>query len=83
MCTWFSFLISYELDLSPFVLQLKFPSHFSADLRDLLKHIIQVDVTNRYGNLRNGVADIKHHKWFAQINWTALYQHEVSITGRN
>jgi serine/threonine protein kinase len=61
-----------------FTLQVKFPSHFSAELKDLLKNLLQVDLTKRYGNLKNGVADIKNHKWFATSDWIAIYQKKVS-----
>ena len=38
----------------------------------------QVDLTKRYGNLKNGVNDIKNHKWFATTEWIAVYQRKVS-----
>ena len=38
----------------------------------------QVDLTKRYGNLKNGVNDIKNHKWFATTEWIAVYQRRVS-----
>jgi len=28
--------------------------------------------------LKNGVADIKNHKWFASSDWIAIYQRKVS-----
>lgn len=34
----------------------------------------QVDLTKRYGNLKNGVNDIKGHKWFSTTDWIAIYQ---------
>ena len=40
--------------------------------------IFQVDLTKRYGNLKNGVNDIKNHKWFATTEWIAVYQRRVS-----
>lgn len=39
----------------------------------------QVDLTKRYGNLKNGVNDIKGHKWFATTDWIAIYQKKVYI----
>lgn len=59
------------------VLQVRFPSHFSSDLKDLLRNLLQVDLTKRFGNLRNGVNDIKGHKWFATTDWIAIYQRKV------
>uniref|UniRef100_A0A0N5AT60 cAMP-dependent protein kinase catalytic subunit n=1 Tax=Syphacia muris TaxID=451379 RepID=A0A0N5AT60_9BILA len=54
--------------------RVKFPSHFTSELKDLLKNLLQVDLTKRYGNLRNGVMDIKNHKWFGSTDWIAIYQ---------
>jgi protein kinase A len=53
---------------------LRFPSHFSVDLKDLLKNLLQVDLTKRIGNLKNGVTDIKQHKWFQSTDWMAIYE---------
>jgi len=57
--------------------QVRFPSHFSSDLKDLLRNLLQVDLTKRFGNLRNGVNDIKGHKWFLSTDWIAIYQRKV------
>lgn len=59
--------------------QVRFPSHFSSDLKDLLRNLLQVDLTKRFGNLKNGVSDIKTHKWFATTDWIAIYQRKVSL----
>jgi len=58
-------------------MQVRFPSHFSAEIKDLLRNQLQVDLTKRFGNLKNGVADIKQHKWFANTDWIAIYQRKV------
>lgn len=58
--------------------QVRFPSHFTADLKDLLRNLLQVDLTKRYGNLKNGVGDIRGHKWFSSTDWIAIYQRKVS-----
>eukprot|EP00057_Strongylocentrotus_purpuratus_P034298 XP_794667.3 PREDICTED: cAMP-dependent protein kinase catalytic subunit-like isoform X1 [Strongylocentrotus purpuratus] len=57
--------------------KVRFPSHFSADLKDILRSLLQVDLTKRYGNLKAGVADIKLHKWFQSTDWIAIYQQRV------
>jgi serine/threonine protein kinase len=57
----------------------RFPSHFSSDLKDLLRNLLQVDLTKRFGNLKNGVNDIKNHKWFATTDWIAIYQRKVGL----
>ncbi|CAF1197931.1 unnamed protein product [Rotaria sordida] len=57
--------------------KVRFPSHFSSDLKDLLRNLLQVDLTKRFGNLKNGVDDIKTHKWFSATDWIATYQRKV------
>jgi protein kinase A len=57
--------------------KVRFPSHFSSDLKDLLRNLLQVDLTKRFGNLKNGVNDIKNAKWFATCDWIAVYQRKV------
>uniref|UniRef100_A0A2C9K7T9 cAMP-dependent protein kinase n=1 Tax=Biomphalaria glabrata TaxID=6526 RepID=A0A2C9K7T9_BIOGL len=57
--------------------KVRFPSHFSSDLKDLLRNLLQVDLTKRFGNLKNGVNDIKGHKWFSTTDWIAIYQRKV------
>ncbi|RXG51129.1 cAMP-dependent protein kinase catalytic subunit [Armadillidium vulgare] len=57
--------------------RVRFPGHFSSDLKDLLRNLLQVDLTKRYGNLKNAVNDIKNHKWFASTDWIAVYQKKV------
>ncbi|XP_059140577.1 cAMP-dependent protein kinase catalytic subunit alpha-like isoform X5 [Physella acuta] len=57
--------------------KVRFPSHFSGDLKDLLRNLLQVDLTKRFGNLKNGVNDIKSHKWFSTTDWIAIYQRKV------
>ncbi|XP_035231453.1 cAMP-dependent protein kinase catalytic subunit alpha-like isoform X1 [Stegodyphus dumicola] len=54
--------------------KVRYPSHFTPELKDLLRNLLQVDLTKRYGNLKNGVADIKNHKWFQTTDWIAIFQ---------
>ena len=56
---------------------LKFPSHFSITLRELLKKLLHVDLTKRIGNLKNGVTDIKENKWFCNTDWKAIYNRSI------
>merc|ERR1712039_1145577 len=59
--------------------KVRFPSHFTSDLKDLLRNLLSVDLTKRYGNLKNHVNDIKYHKWFSSVDWLAVYQKKVSF----
>uniref|UniRef100_A0A1B6ET07 cAMP-dependent protein kinase n=1 Tax=Cuerna arida TaxID=1464854 RepID=A0A1B6ET07_9HEMI len=51
--------------------------HFSPDLKDLLRNILQADITRRYGNLKDGTDDFKRHKWFRPLNWQAVVQRKM------
>ncbi|KAF7261268.1 hypothetical protein EG68_01182 [Paragonimus skrjabini miyazakii] len=57
--------------------KVRFPAHVSSELKNLLKQLLQTDLTKRFGNLKNGVNDIKCHKWFRPINWLAVYRKEL------
>lgn len=43
----------------------------------LVKRLLTPDLAKRYGNLRNGVADIKEHKWFAGFDWNSLLKKQM------
>ena len=51
---------------------LRFPAHFSSELKDLLKLLLQVETSKRLGNLKNGEADIRLHNWFRHVNWMGI-----------
>lgn len=53
------------------------PSTFSGYLADLVRNLVQTDLTKRLGRLKNGVDDIKYHKWYRDIDWKALYHQEL------
>ena len=35
--------------------RLKFPHGFDSDAKSLIKHLLVIDLSNRYGNLKNGI----------------------------
>ncbi|VVC44011.1 Protein kinase domain,Protein kinase-like domain,Serine/threonine-protein kinase, active site,AGC- [Cinara cedri] len=55
------------------------PLGFSGDLMNLLRNLLRVDVTKRYGNLSNGIRDIKKHRWFQPTgwDWCALFDKQI------
>jgi len=57
--------------------KVKYPSHFSSPLKDLLKRLLTADLTKRYGNLRGGATDIKNHPWFEGVNWDLVYSRQI------
>lgn len=50
----------------------RFASNFLSDIKDLLKNLLQVDLSRRFGNLKNGVDDIKNHRWFKTLDWLSV-----------
>lgn len=50
------------------------PRHFDVKAKDLIKRLLTHDRTKRFGCLRNGVDDIKKHKWYKDTNWAAVPQ---------
>ncbi len=48
--------------------KLKFPSSVPKKAKSLIKHLVQKNISKRYGNLKKGVKDIKKHKWFKKFN---------------
>jgi hypothetical protein len=57
--------------------KLKFPSSFDSNAKSLVKHLLEADLSKRYGNLRGGVNDIKNHRFFKGLDWSKLLQMEL------
>jgi protein kinase A len=53
---------------------------FTPELQDFLKNMIELDITKRFGTLRNGVNDIKKHAWMSSIDWWDIYKKNVTPT---
>lgn len=50
-----------------------YPKDMSDEVQDLLKGLLQRNVSERLGNKEDGIAEIKAHPWFAAIDWDDLY----------
>lgn len=55
----------------------KIPDEVSVACKSLLKHLLVVDPSKRYGSLKSGIYDIKTCKWFSDIDWIALFQKKI------
>merc|ERR1711939_279835 len=55
-----------------------FPKYFDKNAKALVKKLLTADLSKRYGNLKNGVDDIKKCKWFLGINWQQLLDKEIA-----
>ncbi len=58
--------------------RVKFPRSFDKNAKSLVKHILQADLSKRYGNLKNGVNDIKGHRFFNGLNWSQLLKKDLT-----
>ena len=52
--------------------KIKFPSNFDSNAKSLIKHLLEADLTKRYGNLKGGVSDIKGHRLFKTMDFSQL-----------
>jgi len=55
-----------------------FPKFFDKNAKVLVKKLLTADLGKRFGNLKNGVDDIKKCKWFLGINWQQLLDKEIA-----
>lgn len=53
--------------------RIDFPRHFDAKARDLVRKLLTADKTKRLGCMKDGALDVKLNKWFARLNWEAVY----------
>jgi len=55
-----------------------FRSHFDPSARDMITKLLNPDITSRLGCMKGGASDIKSHKWFKGVDWTATLNRKVS-----
>ncbi len=55
----------------------KFTKNFDKISRNLIKNLLEVDLSRRYGNMINGVNDIKNHQFFKEINFEKMKNMEL------
>uniref|UniRef100_T1H3F0 Protein kinase domain-containing protein n=1 Tax=Megaselia scalaris TaxID=36166 RepID=T1H3F0_MEGSC len=57
--------------------EFKMPNEFSGHLQDLIRGLLQVDVTKRLGHMKNGSRAIKEHIWFQDIDWHCMLNQTI------
>ena len=57
--------------------KIEFSSDFDEKSKSLIKHLLEPDLSKRYGNLKNGINDIKNHVFFKSLNWDKLLNQEI------
>lgn len=50
----------------------RYPDGFDSNLKSLVKHLLRRDLSKRFGNLVGGIADIKEHRFFKDVDFNKL-----------
>ncbi|OWK60368.1 cGMP-dependent protein kinase 2 [Lonchura striata] len=64
-------MMTYNLILKG-IEKLDFPKVITRRPEDLIRRLCRQNPTERLGNLRNGINDIKKHRWLSGFNWDSL-----------
>lgn len=56
-----------------------FPPHIDYVAKDLIKRLLTADLSMRLGNLKNGAMDVKNHRWFEGVDWSAVERKEIRV----
>ncbi|NWS27028.1 KGP2 kinase, partial [Polioptila caerulea] len=64
-------MMTYNLILKG-IERLDFPKIITRRPEDLIRRLCRQNPTERLGNLRNGINDIKKHRWLSGFNWDSL-----------
>ncbi|KAL7647783.1 UNVERIFIED_CONTAM: hypothetical protein RMT77_001392 [Armadillidium vulgare] len=57
--------------------RVEYPKHFDGSAKDLVKKLLTSDRTKRLGNMKNGVEDVKRHRFFKTLNWDDVYHKRI------
>ncbi|XP_064172870.1 cGMP-dependent protein kinase 2 [Anguilla rostrata] len=55
-----------------------FPKRISKRPEDLIRRLCKLNPAERLGNKKNGIIDIKKHKWFQGFNWEGLRRQKLT-----
>ncbi|KAF8822925.1 AGC kinase [Cardiosporidium cionae] len=58
--------------------KITFPAHIDKDAKRLIRKLLEADLGKRWGNLINGVNDIKKCKWMSEINFEDLQKKRIT-----
>lgn len=57
--------------------KVEFPRQIDAKAKDIIKKLLMHDRTKRLGCIRGGAASVKSHKWFARLDWDAVFNRQI------
>ena len=55
----------------------KFPKIIDKDAKTLINHLLVADPKKRYGCLKNGINDIKNHRFYNDFYWDKLWEFSI------
>uniref|UniRef100_A0A3P9A1Q3 cGMP-dependent protein kinase n=1 Tax=Esox lucius TaxID=8010 RepID=A0A3P9A1Q3_ESOLU len=58
--------------------KMDFPKKVSRRPEDLIRKLCRRNPAERLGNLKNGITDIKKHRWFSGFNWEGLKERTLT-----
>ncbi|XP_071411912.1 cGMP-dependent protein kinase 2 [Pithys albifrons albifrons] len=70
-------MMTYNLILKG-IEKLDFPKTITRRPEDLIRRLCRQNPTERLGNLRNGINDIKKHRWLSGFNWDSLKMRKLT-----
>ncbi|XP_026197684.1 cGMP-dependent protein kinase 2 [Anabas testudineus] len=56
---------------------LKFPPYMSEAAKSIISKLCRPRPGQRLGNTKNGIKDVRHHRWFSNINWHKLRMRQI------
>ncbi len=59
--------------------RVNYPKDFNPLAKDLIRKLLCVDRTKRFGNMKNGANDIKNHEWFKKVNWKYVEEKKLKV----
>ncbi|KAJ1812190.1 hypothetical protein LPJ75_003767 [Coemansia sp. RSA 2598] len=60
--------------------KVKYPNYLTAEAKDLIIRLLRKKPAQRIGFGRNGISDIKKHRFFRKINWELLEKDHMLFT---
>ena len=68
---------TYEIFEMTLKKKILFPKEFDSAAKSLIKKLCKTELSERYGNLYKGVADIKNHRFFKSMSWEKLIEKKL------